>query len=251
MVNEESERPELRYPGSRLPEGERPDYESEPLRRIEYITSLAHFYRGEMHRSLIWRVRLDTTTNWAVVATVAILTFSFNNPEYSSETLIAGMYANLVFLLIEARRFRFFDVWRARVRMIEENFYGPILRRELASPLEEWGRHVADDLLRPRFHVTFLQAVKARLLRTYCFMFGFLLLAWIGRVLALPDRQQGGMHSMFGIGALSPWVPIALVAALYVGLALVVIFTPKVTPPEICYWPDPEHPGEDVPSLDV
>ena len=28
------------------------------------------------------------------------------------------MFANVVFLLIEARRFRFFDVWRARIRKI-------------------------------------------------------------------------------------------------------------------------------------
>ena len=59
------------------------------MTRAEYVTAVAHFYRAEMHRSLVWRSRLDTTTNWAVVATVAILTFSFNNPQYSSETLIA------------------------------------------------------------------------------------------------------------------------------------------------------------------
>jgi len=242
---------ELKYP-HRAPRGDaRPDFEGTPLDREEYIVALAHFYRGEMHRSLVWRVRLDTTTNWAVVATVAILTFSFNNPQYSSETLIAGMYANLVFLLIEARRFRFFDVWRARVRMIEENFYGPVLRRELSSPAKHWGPQVADDLLRPRFHISFFQAMKARLMRTFVFMFVFLLMAWIGRVLVLPETQEAGMKSMFGIGALSPWVPIVLVAAVYIILLLVVVFTPRVTPPEVCYWPDPDHPGEDVPSLDV
>ena len=29
--------------------------------------ALAHLYRGEMYRSTVWRTRLDTTTNWAVV----------------------------------------------------------------------------------------------------------------------------------------------------------------------------------------
>ena len=228
-----------------------PDFESEVLRRDEYITALAHFYRGEMHRSLVWRVRLDTTTNWAIVATVAILTFSFNNPQYSSETMIVGMYANLVFLLIEARRFRFFDVWRARVRMIEENFYGPMLRRDMKSPERYWGPQVADDLWRPRFHMTIFQAVKARFLRNFIYVFAFLLLAWIGRFLALPTVDPSGMAGMFGIGALSGWVPLALVVVPYLGLIGVVVFTPPVTPPEICYWPDPEHPGEDVPTLDA
>ncbi|MFO7653070.1 MAG: DUF2270 domain-containing protein [Candidatus Krumholzibacteriia bacterium] len=244
------EQPELKWPAS-APGEQRPDFESAPLSRAEYIAALAHLYRGEMHRSLVWRVRLDTTTNWAVVATVAILTFSFNNPQYSSETLIAGMYTNLVFLLIEARRFRFFDVWRARLRMIEENFYGPILRRELHSPEALWGPQVADDLLRPRFHISFMQAMKARLMRTFAYMFVFLLLAWIGRVIVIPETQEYGMRSMFGIGALPAWVPITAVTVLYVGLLAVVVFSPKVTPPEISYWPDPNHPGEDVPSLDV
>jgi uncharacterized membrane protein len=229
----------------------RPDLESRPLERDEYITSLSHLYRGELHRALVWRLRLDTTTNWAILSTVAILTFSFNNPQYSSETLIAGMYANLVFLLIEARRFRFFDVWRARVRMIEENFYGPILRRDLHSSMKDWGAYVADDLLRPRFHVTMAQAIKARFTRTFIYMFAFLLLAWLGRVLAVPEVRGQDMQSMFGIGALPPWVPVLLVAIPYTLLAGIFLLTPKVTPPEICYWPDPEHPGEDVPSLDV
>ena len=31
------------------------------------ITALSHLYRGE--RSTVWRTRLDTTTNWAVLTT--------------------------------------------------------------------------------------------------------------------------------------------------------------------------------------
>ncbi len=133
--------------------------ESAALTRSEYVTALAHFYRGEMNRALHWRNRLDTTTNWAVIATLGILTFSFNNPQYSQETLIAGMYVNLVFLVLEARRFRFFDVWRARVRMLEEHFYGPLLRRNVLSSKEHWREHVADDLLHPKFKISMMQAV--------------------------------------------------------------------------------------------
>ncbi len=227
------------------------DYESTPLGRAEYVTALAHFYRGEMNRALHWRNRLDATTNWAVLATLGILTFSFNNPQYSQETLIAGMYANLVFLLLEARRFRFFDVWRARVRMLEENFYGPILRRKLHSDEEQWGEHVADDLLHPKFKISMWQAIRARLLRNYIFVFGFLLIAWVGRAVVLPISQGEGLDGMFGIGGIPGWVPIGLVAVLYVGIVAIILFTPKVLPPEECYWPDPRHRGTEVSSLDV
>lgn len=227
------------------------DYESEPLTRSEYITALSHLYRGEMHRSLVWRSRLDTTTHWSILATLAILTFSFQNPGYSQEILIAGMYANLVFLIFEARRFRFFDVWRSRVRMIEENFYGPVLRRDLRSPIDHWGRSVADDLLHPKFKITLLQALRARFMRGYVYVFGFLLAAWLGRIVVFQALADDGLTGLFGIGNIPWWGPVSLVAVLYLCLLGIVFFTPKVQPPEKSYWPDPEHTGKDVPSLDV
>jgi uncharacterized membrane protein len=35
-----------------------------------------------------------------------------------------------VFLSFEARCYRYFDIWRARVRLMEVCMFGPILRRE-------------------------------------------------------------------------------------------------------------------------
>ncbi|CAN5330834.1 hypothetical protein BH18GEM1_BH18GEM1_19450 [soil metagenome] len=40
-------------------------FEDYPLTRIEYITAMVHFYRGELARADAWRARLDPTTNWA------------------------------------------------------------------------------------------------------------------------------------------------------------------------------------------
>ena len=40
------------------------------------IGALAHLYRGEVYRSTIWRTRLDTTTNWAVVTLGVALSIS-------------------------------------------------------------------------------------------------------------------------------------------------------------------------------
>jgi uncharacterized membrane protein len=225
---------------------DRPLFEDQPLTRNEYIQALAHFYRAEMHRSLVWRTRLDTTTNWAIIATLAILTSSLQNPAYAREALLLGMAANVVFLIIEARRFRFFDVWRARVRMLEENFYGGILRRDQASPDDEWGASVADDLLRPRFHMTRIQAFRARLMRNFRWIFLFLLVAWIGHGLGTPDEA-----TLMGLQKLPVWLPDVIVAALYLGLLGVAVFTPRVEAPEISYFADPEHPGEDIGTLDV
>ena len=248
MANDDKTNPppegmRLEFPG--LPD-DTPEFENTPLTRAEYITALAHFYRAEMHRSLVWRTRLDTTTNWAIVSTLAILTTSLSNPTYAGEALLLGMFANIVFLTIEARRFRFFDVWRARVRMLEENFYGGILRRDQVSPQDMWGVHVADDLLCPRFHLTRLQAFRARLTRNFRWIFLFLLGAWIVHRFSPLGETTGA-----GMSALPSWVADAVVGAIYLTLALIVVFTPKAIAPEVAYWPDPDHPGEDISALDV
>ena len=45
---------------------------------------MVHFYRGEMYRSQIWRSRLDTTTNWAVLTVAAMTSFSFGDPDLAA-----------------------------------------------------------------------------------------------------------------------------------------------------------------------
>ena len=42
---------------------------------------MVHFFRAEVHRANIWRQRLDTTTNWAVVTTGAAISFAFSEPQ--------------------------------------------------------------------------------------------------------------------------------------------------------------------------
>ena len=86
---------------------------------------LAHLYRGEMYRSKVWRTRLDATTNWAVVTTGVAISVTFSSAENSPLPLVLVVLLDLVFLAIEARRYRYFDIWRTRVRMMETSMYAP------------------------------------------------------------------------------------------------------------------------------
>ena len=43
------------------------------------IAALSHLYRGELYRSTVWRTRLDTTTNWAVLTTGIALSLTFSS----------------------------------------------------------------------------------------------------------------------------------------------------------------------------
>ena len=77
------------------------------------ITALAHLYRGEVYRSTVWRTRLDTTTNWSVVTLGVALSITFSTPEASPLPLILVGILIMLFLALEARRYRYFNVWRA------------------------------------------------------------------------------------------------------------------------------------------
>ena len=159
------------------------DYESTPVSRSEYITAIVHLYRGELYRATSWRIRLDHTTNWAVLTTAGLLSLSFGSNElHSHVVLLIGMGLISVFWLFEARRYRFADIWYSRVRKIEENFYGPLLRRDPASPERHWGLLVAEDMFNPSFKISRLEALRARFIRNYWAIYLVMLMAWIAKL---------------------------------------------------------------------
>ncbi len=226
----------------------RPSFEDVPLTRAEYISALVHLYRGELSRSNIWRTRLDTTTNWSIICVMGLLSFTFSRDDHTHGTVLLGVFITLQFLTLEARRYRFFDVWRNRVRMIEENFYGPILTRDLSSPTSHWGNLVASDLLRPRFKITFLQAFRARLKRNYWFLFCILFAAWFIKIQPeTANTYDSWLHAM-SIGPMPGWVSLIVMLSCYAGLGFVWFFVPPVEPPELAYWTSgsPFNPSADL-----
>ena len=163
-----------------------PRFEDYPLTRAEYITAMVHFYRAEVARSLAWRQRLDATTNWAVLTVAGMLSLSFGSPDAPHFMLLASNFILLAFLGIEARRYRYFAVYRARVRMLEENFLIPILTRKLESPMAAWRESLARDLDLPKYKTTFLQAFGFRLRRNYVWIFAMITGGWIVKIMIQP-----------------------------------------------------------------
>lgn len=235
------------------------DLESTPITRPEYIAAIVHLYRGELSRANVWRVRLDTTTNWAIFSTAAVLSFAFSEPHHTHMSLLLGMLLILIFLGYEARRFRLFDVWRSRARMIEENFYGPILKRRLQSPKRGWGSLVAEDLLHPSFKISFWQAFRARLMRNYLSIFVVVYLAWWLKILIHPSaagREEGvnlieGLRRNLEAGQdpVPWWVTVAFASGLLLFLALVIALVPAHPHgrPETAYWPTEEEQHDERP----
>lgn len=217
------------------------EFEREPLTRNEYISVLTHFYRGELQRATDWRIRLDTTTNWSIISVMGLVSFVMTSQERTQVGLVVGMLLVFTFLVIEARRFRFFDIWRSRVRMLEQNFVGPVLLRHQISPIEDWRKKVADDLIRPRYKLTWHQALRIRLVRNYYPMFALLLACWfikLEKIYAHLDHPSinAFLWERLRFGDLPVWVSILLVSALYGYIIGVVLFVKTTHPAESDYW---------------
>lgn len=150
-----------------------------PVLAKDDITTLAHYYRGEMARMMSWRDRLDRTTNWAIGAVAAMLSITLATASAHHGVLIFSMVLVFLLLQIESRRYRFFHLFRTRVRLLERNYYSPFFDPENQAVDFDWAVELAETLLRPRFTISRRQAMARRLTRNYFWIFMILLGAWL------------------------------------------------------------------------
>jgi uncharacterized membrane protein len=201
-------------------------YRGYHLRASEFTTAMVHFFRAEVHRANIWRQRLDATTNWAVIATGAAISFAFSEPQGHSGVLLLNMLLITMFLWIEARRYRYYELWSSRIRLMETDFFAAMLVPPF-SPSPDWAESLAEHLLQPHFSISILEAVGRRLRRNYWWLFIILSLAWLGK-LYLQPVSAGTLPIMYARAAFGPvpggWV-IAIVFGYVAGMLLLGILT--------------------------
>jgi uncharacterized membrane protein len=175
-----------------------------PGNSAEATNAMIHYYRAEMGRMNSWRGRLDLTSNWAITVVAALLSVSLSTPTAHHGLILFAMLIVLLLLSVEARRYRFYDVYRMRVRQFERHYFGQLFGPETQGGVEPWLLMLAQDLRHPRFRITFQRALRRRLRRNYIWMFLILGLAWMLKIMS-PDLQDGA--------ALDPGRPIELAIA--------------------------------------
>lgn len=150
------------------------------------LAALAHLYRGEIYRSTVWRTRLDTTTNWAVVTLGVALSITFSSPNASPLPLVLVGILILFFLMLESRRYRYFNVWRARARWFEKHLFAPMLKDGNLHLEEGWQKVLAEDYWHPRHHIAFMTAVGRRMRRNYLWLLLIQTVSYIGKLIVHP-----------------------------------------------------------------
>ena len=203
-----------------LPEISAPRLPSSPN---EVTTALVHYYRAEIARMSGWRDRLDRTSNWAITVVAALLSVSLSTPSAHHGVLLFAVLLVALLLYVEARRYRFYDVYRMRVRQFERHYFGQLFASSQVGD-EPWLKALSADLRHPRFRLDLWMALTRRLRRNYIWMFLILLLAWVLKITS-PKLQQGTsvdtatpLGTVVGNAALGPipgWAVIAAVAIFY------------------------------------
>lgn len=204
-----------------------------PTNSVEFVNTLSHYYRAEMSRMMSWRDRLDRTTNWAITGVGAMLSISLSSAQSHHGVLLFAMLLIFLLLFIESRRYRFFHVYRSRVRLIERNYYCRIFSpRDLVEPAH-WMNQLGEDLRLPRFTISNTQAMARRLRRNYIWLFLILLLAWLlkttTRVLQAESGTPEIIHStneLFknaSIGYVPGWAVVLLIAGFYTWMIYIML----------------------------
>ncbi|ELZ08961.1 hypothetical protein C479_12574 [Halovivax asiaticus JCM 14624] len=188
-----------------------------------YLSSiLGHAYRGELDRETTWRSRLDQTTTWTVTIMAALLTWAFSSPDNPHYIVLIGVIITTVFLLIEARRYRDYDVYRSRIRLFQQNLFAPALDPDRGLEHSDWRAELSEDYRRPTVKISLREAIAHRLKRIYAALLGVLLFAWVFRVTAFAPTRASVDDA--AIGTVPGSVVVVIVAAYFLVVAAVTVW---------------------------
>jgi uncharacterized membrane protein len=201
-----------------------------------YVNAMSHFYRGEMGRIMVWRQRLDITTNWAITSSTAIITIAFSNAGVPHIIFFFNLAIVWVMLWIEARRYRFYDAFRARIRMLEAHFLVPMVMENRDLLQGEWKKLVCEDLILPCFKISKLEAIGRRLKRNYVFIFILILVAWITKIFLHAPRAMegpGDFYRALRVGHIPSWLVAFVFVGTFISVIAITIYVSKKSSGEI------------------
>ncbi len=167
------------------------------IRPQDAPTILTHYYRAMVGRADIWRTRMDTTTNWAIGATAAIMSFALGNAAVPHYVVFIASLMTLIFLMLEARRLTFYHLWQQRVLLLERGLIRPAAfalwsSQETTIPADsrDLAQELETHLGRTAPNMPLGKAVARRLRRVYLYLFGVQLLAWVLKIANHPTAAS-------------------------------------------------------------
>jgi uncharacterized membrane protein len=192
------------------------------LKAGEFNQAMIHFFRSQVQRADVWRQRLDMTTNWAVLTTGATISIAFSESLGNHSLIVLNTLLITLFLFIEARRYRFYEVFNTRVRLMETDFFAAMLVPPF-QPAADWAESLAENLLQPHFTISTWEALGRRYRRNYGWIYFILAMAWLANVWMYPTpvTSTADFVNRAALGFIPGWV-VLLAGVLFNGALLAV-----------------------------
>lgn len=181
---------------------------SEEMDEEKLVDALLQLYRGEIQRVNTWRRRLDRTPHWSIVLTAGMVTWAFSGPERSSALILVAVPLIGALMILESHRYQRHEVWRSRLRLLEENLFADLLDPEVSLPRKKWRKLLASDLRVPEHKSTLMHSISIRMRRIYLWIFITLFASW-GLKISLHPRQAKSFQIIMNrarIGIISGWI---------------------------------------------
>ena len=218
------------------------------------VAATVHIYRGLMDSASTWRTRIDNPTNWAIITTGTSVSFVLSDESRSHAVLLLVMLLTATFMTIESRRTRYYHLWSSWLRLLETEYFSPILKDNSVSINDTWQAMIVRDLGFPHFKTTFLQMLGRRLRDVYLAIYTFLIMSWFVKLLfhrppaqdlcvanasRLPGIEDAvdryfkysevcasdSLLRHAAIGPIPGWVVMTTVVVVYIGLIALMLLT--------------------------
>jgi len=195
-------------------------------------TILIHFYRAMVGRADVWRMRMDATTNWAIGATAAVISFALGDATTPHYVVFIAVLLTMSFLFLEARRLSFYHLWQQRVLLIEKGLIRPALHAGAAAldPVDAALEPDLEAALEPHLGRTVPimsigKAAARRLRRIYLYLFAVQLIAWLLKLSSdpTPASSLGELVARARTGSLPGEVVVGLAALSFLAASWIAI----------------------------
>jgi uncharacterized membrane protein len=191
------------------------------------VSATVHIYRGLMDRASTWRLRIDNPTNWAILTCGTSVSFTLSDETHSHAVLLLIMLFTIMFLIVEARRTRYYDLWSSWLRLLETEYLAPILQDNCVTASDTWQELIVRDLGYPHFKATLWRMAQRRLRDHYLAIYLFLLLSWLLKLLLHPLGAGQCVNESFvchaTVGPIPGGLVMTIVGCFYLALATITL----------------------------
>lgn len=151
-----------------------------------------------------------------------LITWAFSSEGRPHYIILGSLAVVTLFLVVEARRYRTYDIWRSRVRLVEENVFANAADPE-GVVHEGWRSLLANDLRKPTLKVPLFEALTRRLRRVYFPLITIIVVSWAFRILAFSPAEVDVWEAAT-VGPAPGSLVIATVVAFYLTAFVVTVW---------------------------